>query len=274
MTDSFDNSWRPLSAELSLQRSGLHDLNLTIGSRNTCSSYRMKGLKDVTKHLARSRTLNVHSESLWEIREILDLVFRHCVPEHMSQLSLRFLSKDEEPDHRTSEQDVFNHMDSPLRPYLIRALHSLSSLRISNICLEWEPAMFSARLVELRVDTIRFAGDSAVTAFLTALSSAEELRDLKVISVEAFADQGSVLPQGSRISLPKLQSLYLEDLYFNFTNALPMSITPGSHRMTFNPSFKTTLNLLASSADPVAFGDTCLEHTIWPSQPTPINADP
>ncbi|KAH7332872.1 hypothetical protein B0J17DRAFT_709558 [Rhizoctonia solani] len=228
MTDSLDNSWRSLSAELCRER-------------NMLSSNRMAELKDIAKHLSRTRTLNVHSESPLEIREILGLVLEHATPEHISQLSLRFLPRDEDIHHGTSERDVFNQKNSPLRPYLARVFSSLSSLRVSNICWDWEFVAFSARLVKLRMDMIMFPGNSAIIAFMTSLSSACELRDLQIIRVEAFASQGSVLPRGPHVSLSKLQSLHLKGLRFNFINLFLIPISPTSYRLTLNPSSKATL---------------------------------
>ncbi|KAG8727594.1 hypothetical protein FRC11_012850, partial [Ceratobasidium sp. 423] len=100
---------------------------------------------------------------------------------------------------------------------------------------------------ELRVERTALSGSSAITAFMAALSSARKLRDLKVIRVEAHADQGVILSI-SQLSLPKLETLYLEELYFNFLNPLLLaSITPRSYHLTLNPSEQLNLNLLVDS---------------------------
>ncbi|KAG8689323.1 hypothetical protein FRC11_003152, partial [Ceratobasidium sp. 423] len=87
---------------------------------------------------------------------------------------------------------------------------------------------------------------------LHALNSATELHDLKFISVITCSDQA--LAQNARvstrISLPNLRSLLIEDLHFNTLDLLLPSITSRSHHLTLSLSWRSQLvNTLAGDEE-------------------------
>ncbi|KAG8704143.1 hypothetical protein FRC11_010172, partial [Ceratobasidium sp. 423] len=75
---------------------------------------------------------------------------------------------------------------------------------------------------------------SAVATLLSAISSASELRDLKIIDVQACRNSAETtdLMGRPKIALPKLQSLVLQDLWFNVLELFLLVIAPGSHHLT------------------------------------------
>jgi hypothetical protein len=243
MCDSFDSPWRSLSAEMSLQRSAVQDLNVIMDG-DPQSFDRMQALQDIEKHLARTRTLNIRSRAFAGLYDTFNLVMAHCVPEHISQLSLCFVSPDDNIHQEIFMSEALNDQNSEFHNQATRALSSLTSFRITEVYFDWKFVTFSTRLFELRLNTIMLTGSSEVTGFMDALSSASELRELMLIKVLAFADQGPILPRGRPVILPHLNSLYLEDLYCNFVTLILTSITSTSYRLTLFPSSLVARNLL------------------------------
>ncbi|CAE6465710.1 unnamed protein product, partial [Rhizoctonia solani] len=112
MCDSFDSLWRPLSVELSFQRSGVQDLNLLVDT-DVISFNRMEALNGITTHFARTRTLNIRSGMFPGLRQIFGLVMEHRAPEHVSQLSLCFVPEDH---HAYIAKDNEQHLFKPPPP--------------------------------------------------------------------------------------------------------------------------------------------------------------
>ncbi|CAE6444581.1 unnamed protein product [Rhizoctonia solani] len=73
--------------------------------------------------------------------------------------------------------------------------------------------------------------------FLSTISSASELRDLKIVDVRAYRrpveSLGLVRP---KVVFPKLQSLLLQDLCFNVLEFFLLTIAPGSYHTTLSLS--------------------------------------
>ncbi|CCO32575.1 hypothetical protein BN14_06637 [Rhizoctonia solani AG-1 IB] len=243
MCDFPDSSWCPLSAELSFQRSGGQDLNIVMDG-DPESFGRMKALDGIEKHLARTRTLNFYSRAFTGLHDTFNLIMVYCVPEHMSQLSLCIASSDYTVHREIFTSESLNDRNSEFHNQVTRALSSLTSFRITEVRFDWKFVTFSTRLFELRLKSIRLAGSSEVTGFMNALSSASELRELTLIRILASADQGSVLPQGRPVVLPRLKSFYLEDSPQNFIMLILTSITPRSYRLTLFLSRRAVRNLL------------------------------
>ncbi|KAG8700925.1 hypothetical protein FRC11_012569 [Ceratobasidium sp. 423] len=100
---------------------------------------------------------------------------------------------------------------------------------------------------------MKLRNSSEITAFLKALSSAHELKELKLVSVEIeLGRSGVTLGETSKaISLPKLEFLHLERLYFNVLKFVLSSIAPGSYHLTLNPLEETFSNCFSGSEEPV-----------------------
>ncbi|KAF8750139.1 hypothetical protein RHS01_09526 [Rhizoctonia solani] len=90
-----------------------------------------------------------------------------------------------EPGLPTEDDFIFPH-DSPEHTSFAQFLGSLTAFRISNVLFHWDNIAFSSRLVELRMQEVNLGYDDAIILFLKALSSASQLRDLKIIAVDTF----------------------------------------------------------------------------------------
>ncbi|KEP49571.1 3-ketoacyl-(acyl-carrier) reductase [Rhizoctonia solani 123E] len=115
-----------------------------------------------------------------------------------------------------------------------RLMEKLMVFRISGIHIRWDIVAHSTRLVELWIEKVAIGYDNAVVPFVRALSSAPNLRDLKIISVSTFCDLDATDERNSLapIAFPNLESLFLQDLYFNTLEHLLPAIFPSSYRLT------------------------------------------
>ncbi|CAE7230892.1 unnamed protein product, partial [Rhizoctonia solani] len=118
------------------------------------------------------------------------------------------------------------------RSRMLALIKSLSVLRISNITVAWKGISFSHNLTEFWLGDV-VLGRVALLGLLSALKSASELRHLTIVSTEAIIDDQNILP--STITLPKLTTMHLERLPYNFLDLLLTVITPGSYWLTLNP---------------------------------------
>ncbi|KDN44484.1 hypothetical protein RSAG8_05531, partial [Rhizoctonia solani AG-8 WAC10335] len=134
---------------------------------------------------------------------------------------------------------VVQHHSDSWAPFT-ELLRSLSVLRIAGAGFGWRHMDFSTRLVELQLQQL-VIGPSSTLARL--LNSAPELRNLRIISVVTFPDPNEAK---NTISLHNLQSLLLENLYFNTLEFLFKSIAPGSHRLKLHLTKRSRKRVLES----------------------------
>ncbi|CAE7084724.1 unnamed protein product [Rhizoctonia solani] len=131
-----------------------------------------------------------------------------------------------------SEHDYIFPRDSPQEVSFNKLLKSLTAFRISSVQIYWDNIAFSSRLVELLIHDVNFGYDDELAPFLQTLSSASELRDLKITSFQTFYRTGTSGANFPAISFPKLRSLFLGGLYFNTLKRILSMITPGSYLLT------------------------------------------
>ncbi|CAE6510812.1 unnamed protein product [Rhizoctonia solani] len=229
--DPFDGYQRILSTELSLQRAAAKSLHFAASISCSCLT-RYRALKG---HMHRFNTINIwsRSDSMKGITELLRMSLTNRAP-NLSKLSIRNGS------HPDPDNDFFQRsLNDWLGTQLPVLLNPLSVIRLDNIGLDWARARFSRNLVELWISNITLADRSQVILFLDSLCSAPALRDLKLVDVEAILEDedGSISGDESlnEVSFPKLQSLHLESLPFDFLKFLFETIAPGSYCLTLKP---------------------------------------
>ncbi|CAE6435331.1 unnamed protein product [Rhizoctonia solani] len=210
------------------------------GSLNLAVALRLPGDFDwgaLRNHAHRFRSINIaggiHHPTL--SKDIID-VFLENIPSQLSELSIRHATaKEWSQSFVPSEgQYIIPHSSSDWAPFL-EIVKSLSILRISGDAFSLRHMVFSNRLVELRLQSVTIGLDSEFSEFLNVLSSASELRELKLISVITIRDL--IVPRGTvrekqHTTLPKLQSLFLEDLYSNTLDLFSQWLTPASCRLS------------------------------------------
>ncbi|CAE6437563.1 unnamed protein product, partial [Rhizoctonia solani] len=246
--------------KLSLQRAvgaGLHFAGvLGVGD------YRKTGL--LVDYIPRFQTINIKSQYLRSIHDFLEMVLNSGIPSSLQELSINHVhhincKRSESLPH---DIDYLSFHGCHHRPTFNQLIRSVSVLRVSGIPFHWETINFSARLVELRVQEVTLGYESELNHFLKAVASATQLRELTIISLSAFPDPlDSDIPSPVSVELPNLQSLYIQDLYFNVLDRILTNINPGSHRLTLYLTEKSlcTGNLEAGSfeEDEVDPSDLC-----------------
>ncbi|KAJ1303082.1 hypothetical protein OPQ81_011283 [Rhizoctonia solani] len=228
-----DQRTKYLAIELSLQRSGERGLRLATILPKTLGSAPSQLVKIVKDHTNRLRALNMNGEYLGTISDMLKHLLEDGVPSQLSELSIRFAPNNFFPSEQTTPFVI--HSKSRNQATFISLMASLSALRLSGVQIQWENMIFSDRLVELSVHGVKLGdSDSAISTFLSAISSAIELRDLKVMDVRADHnyEETTSLAIFPKVMLPKLQSLLLHDLRFNVLQFLLHIITPSSYHVT------------------------------------------
>ncbi|CAE6385577.1 unnamed protein product [Rhizoctonia solani] len=227
--DPFDGRQRILVTELSLQRAGIRGLHLAA----SLLGFPFPRLQILKGHMHRFSTINVWSNSdSYGINEILEMLLENG-DSNVSKLSLRQGHPSDSVHEGESLSDRFDVRLSGL-------LKSLSVLRVDNLIFDWEKTAFSNHLVELWISNVVLHGPSEIHLLLKSLSSAPELCDLKLISVQGVLDDGA--GPIDKISFPKLKSLHLESLPFNFLEMILHVIVPGSHHLTLNPCDEINYN--------------------------------
>ncbi|KDN39038.1 hypothetical protein RSAG8_09074, partial [Rhizoctonia solani AG-8 WAC10335] len=130
------------------------------------------------------------------------------------------------------ETDFLISRGHPNYASFARLMETLAAFRISGIHVHWDNIASSTRLVELRIEQVVVGYDNAILPFVRALSSAPNLRDLKIISVSTFRAWDTIYDSPVPITFPNLESLLLQDLYFNTLEFLLPAISPGSYCST------------------------------------------
>ncbi|GAB1518564.1 hypothetical protein RhiTH_001625 [Rhizoctonia solani] len=244
--------------EFSLQRAGKGTLHLAAFHR--CFVFWERDFtKLISEYGPQLRTINIilNNTHLETVRETVCTLLDHDLTGSLSEFSvaleeLRFKHREDSDYHDWDytvpefprEFDYLFPCDSPQHTSFALLLNSLVVFRIKNVLLHWEHISFSSRLTELHIQSIKLGYDDAIVPFVQTLSSAPELRVLKVIEVETFRNI-SKSPKVSAlipVELPKLQTLILYNLYFNTFNIVLRMIAPGKHRLSLgldSASFET-----------------------------------
>ncbi|CAE6480516.1 unnamed protein product [Rhizoctonia solani] len=216
---------RTMAPEISIPRAGEGALHLTAvldaGSKP-------KEVKEMASHIAgrtaQLRTINIRAPMLPMLWLFSALLESGTYPS-LSELSLGQIGLMYDQTGMAPELfQVVRHNSDFWAPFT-ELLRSLSVLRINAASFSWPHMTFSNQLVELHLQQL-VVGQNHTLAGL--LNSAPELRRLKIISVLTFHDSSEA---GGTILLHNLESLLLQDLYFNTLEFLLKSIVPSPQRL-------------------------------------------
>ncbi|CUA74760.1 hypothetical protein RSOLAG22IIIB_05700 [Rhizoctonia solani] len=143
--------------------------------------------------------------------------------------------------HRFSTINVWSNSDSYGINEILEMLLENGDSNVSKLSLRQGHPSDSVHEGESLSDSnVVLHGPSEIHLLLKSLSSAPELCDLKLISVQGVLDDGA--GPIDKISFPKLKSLHLESLPFNFLEMILHVIVPGSHHLTLNPCDEINYN--------------------------------
>ncbi|KAH7337253.1 hypothetical protein B0J17DRAFT_666905 [Rhizoctonia solani] len=233
---------------LSLQRSGDRGLRLVAILPKIRGSASTRLVEMMVNHASRIRALNVEGENLGTIIDMVtQLLLRDGVPSQLCELSIRFASSRYSPSEQKTICVV--HTKSPNQEACTNLIESLAILRLSRVQVQWENMTFSNRLVELFIHGVKLGdSESALSTFLSAISSAIELRDLKMIEVGADRNptETTNLTTCPKVVFPKLRTLLLHDLRFNVLEFFLLKIAPGSYYLTVGLT-KNAVNIIHSN---------------------------
>ncbi|KEP46169.1 hypothetical protein V565_214830, partial [Rhizoctonia solani 123E] len=214
--------------ELSLERARESKLHLVVAK----SFGSFPALIEVlTKYGPQFGTINLRAGSANVIEKAIDALLQHGASGSLSELSLLVNNKSPLRLDPSSGDHGINPHGSPLNASFTAMLGSLSVFRLGGTNVYWDNMKFSSRLVELHIEGVVLGYDIDIVPFLQAISSASELRDLKIISLMTIRN-----PQDtntfSPITFPNLQSLFLGGLYYNTLEILLRTIVSCTHRVT------------------------------------------
>ncbi|KDN34240.1 hypothetical protein RSAG8_12667, partial [Rhizoctonia solani AG-8 WAC10335] len=212
--------------DLSIQRAGNRGLRLAM---HIWEHTPLALIKIIEDNASRFCALNVQSNRFSDVRDLVRQLSRNDA--QLSELSICWVDTGYSPE-RESFSIYPGHLDQA--PFA-RLSQSLSILRLYGCLGNWANITFSDRLVELFIHTVTlFDSGSAMASFLSAISSANELRDLTIIDLQAChnsAETAGLLAR-PKIVFPKLRSLVLHDLWFNVLELLLLVLAPGPYHLT------------------------------------------
>ncbi|CAE6527392.1 unnamed protein product [Rhizoctonia solani] len=202
-------------------------------------------IQDVAKHTSRIRSIHIALDTVYKVQDITHRLTEFEELGVLSELSL--CVTDLSYIERTGN-DVYSLFYTENSRRLLKLTRSLTRLSLYGAHFHWHEVKFSTRLVELRLQQVVFEGTSLVHDFVQAISSAQELQYLTLVSLASFLGPEETHTRPT-ISLPKLQSLVLEDLYHDPLSIILNSIEPGSHKLTMYLTDKCLLNAMSTAAN-------------------------
>ncbi|KAL5632938.1 hypothetical protein ACGC1H_003434 [Rhizoctonia solani] len=210
---------RPRVLEAYLQRAGGGTLRPVITAEETISEHATSAL---SRYVPQIRSLMVRSCASLVFNRVIDMFLRKGVPHSLHELSLR---------RRRSSEAQYIFSRNPRGELLAAStlIESLSILRVSGAYFHWDPAC-AANLVELHLRRLSFGTQAEMIVYLKSISSAPQLRDLKIFSF-TYAHTSTHPIRPRTISFPTLQSLTIGDCHLEFLKLMLVSIDPGSHRL-------------------------------------------
>ncbi|CAE7173809.1 unnamed protein product [Rhizoctonia solani] len=243
------------SLELGLERSGNLDLHLAAILSDQWHGH----ISNLADHASRFRTINVTAKTRSAIRVFVGPFLRLGPARKLSDLSIQL--QDEEETSNTIPQ-FYDYLSRPADPnrdhvHFNEMLNGLSVLRISGALIHFDKLAFSSKLVKLQIQEVTLGHDAEIAKLMNALSSANQLRDLSIISVISFPDQADAPIQN--ISLPNLEHLLIRDLYNNTIHQILDSISTSSHHLTLHLTRICVLAQHAREPEPEDIGaeDVC-----------------
>ncbi|CAE6423787.1 unnamed protein product [Rhizoctonia solani] len=171
-------------------------------------------------------TINVCSRLLRVIRKVCEILLEHSTPGNITEFSLCYIDNPNSfsetldpmfPDH-SSQYSIFQ-----------RLADSVRILRIGGKSIHWD--MPFTALSRVRIQDMMLGHTSEILKFLTAVASSPNLRQIEIVSVTFYENPSDDRTAQPAIAFPKLESLYLKDLYQNNLQVLLSLVAPGSHRV-------------------------------------------
>ncbi|KAH7318882.1 hypothetical protein B0J17DRAFT_302312 [Rhizoctonia solani] len=225
---------------LSLERSTGNKLHLAV---NPWISTTSSDLNEVlTKYLPRFHSINLEAVNHHEATATIEKLLQSDTHESLSKLSIGVYMGYSIIDSIPRESDHIISRNHPQHALFQRLLERLTAIHISGAIIRWDTLTFSTRLNELRIERVALGYDDQIIPFLQTLSSASELRDLKIVSVVTFRRSPTTTPNMKRTSLtwfPRLRSLLIQDVYLNTLEFLLPTISHGSHHLVLFLSDKS-----------------------------------
>ncbi|CAE6439940.1 unnamed protein product [Rhizoctonia solani] len=236
LADPFSGKPRPISTNLSLERAGEKGLCLVAPLAEISS----RGLRPLGGQLSRFSIFNIweYPNANVSLPNFLEMLLEQAItPGTISMLSLGCSNKYTHSPRSKEPSQFLNNRLGRFEVDFIQLIQSLSVLLLQAVALDWKATSFTS-LVALQIAEISLGFQPGIDAFLLALSSATELRDLKIITIRGISEGRGVMPT-KKLSLLKLESLYFEDLPFNILEIFITTIAPGSYHLTVNlfPNF-------------------------------------
>ncbi|CUA74205.1 Toll-like receptor 5 [Rhizoctonia solani] len=220
--------------QLGLQRAGASDLHLV--ATNELSRLSGDFIDLLAKHHTRFHAINLSAYDPEVIRDALGILTEAGKPESLTKLSIRVSNTYHTNSGFPQKLDYIIPHDHPRLDLFTNMLQGLTHFHTSGPLIRWDILAFSTRLVQLMINDVMLGYDEEIIPFIQTLSSASELRDLKIISIttvksSAF-NSNAIKTSLQPTQFPKLQSLLIQNIYFNTLRVLLPNIAPGSHRLT------------------------------------------
>ncbi|CAE7229964.1 unnamed protein product [Rhizoctonia solani] len=184
--------------------------------------------------LSRLTTVNIEARSKRATSSVCSLLRRllGSRPAPISEMSIhQYRDPEEKPPLRSLTDDQYFdfHMSQGEDMVFRDLMESLTVLRLKNVNLRWETITFSSRLVDLRLQSMVLGEHFILDDLPGVLQSAPELRNLEFISLIALPPTWDH-PFPTAVTLPKLQTLLLADLFLNIFYYLRGSIAHGAYQ--------------------------------------------
>ncbi|CAE6474858.1 unnamed protein product [Rhizoctonia solani] len=213
--------------ELHLQRAGESTLYLAVNLESSMSSRDFAVV--LAEHGSRFRTINITTGDTNTIRDIINRLLKQGRHGALSELFIQSRGSRTRMHRIPGDPDYIVSHDPPLS----HLMQSLRAFRIRRVNFHWNTISFSSRLVELHIEHISLGYDDAIAPWVQVLSSATNLRELKIIDVSTFHGSGTTGNSASLspVTFPALQSLFIKNLYLNTLKHLLPMIVPGTHRL-------------------------------------------
>ncbi|CAE6395400.1 hypothetical protein ACGC1H_002070 [Rhizoctonia solani] len=232
---SFD--WQRIM-ELAIPRAGGADLNLVADG-----FWSPDDIFHLGTYIARFRTVNIFTEYFGATGDILEVLASQHQTESVA-LSRLSISIPYSHSRRLPMITDYVFQSNSEQLQFQKIFERLSLLQLKGSLLRWDVLSFSDRLITLCLKEISLGYDSEIALMLKALTSATQLRELTLIRITTFNDPlpHRDLSESSKISLPSLRSLLIQDVYFNTLRFLLLAVQSGSHLLSIVFTRKTLHN--------------------------------
>ncbi|CAE6395383.1 hypothetical protein ACGC1H_002071 [Rhizoctonia solani] len=188
----------------------------------------------VARNASRFHTAALVTPSTSIVRSLLGILMDHNGADSLT-LSRLSIYQEREIAGIFPEAEDYVFQSSSERASFHRLVRQLSMIQMRNVHIKWDTLTFSDQLTTLCLQEVNLGYDSGINSLLNALSSATQLRELKLVKIRTY--QGSSLPQNpealSDIWFPNLQLLLIQDVYFNTLSWFLLCIRSRTHRFSF-----------------------------------------